>query len=156
MKVKLSSGLAYVIGLWKARRTREGIGIVGNSAMREIFIKCLLDEKIAPPDKIRLQGESVIFHHSAYREFFREFAREPHERLKHRNEKSAAYLAGLFDGCGGVRDGIPYFARMSPEDEMLIARLDFVYLREREKVIIAKRNAEEFMRFVNPFLKLLK
>lgn len=156
MKVKLSSGLAYVIGLWKARRTREGIGVVGNSAMREIFIKCLLDEKIAPPEKIRLQGESVIFHHSAYREFFREFASEPHERLKRRNEKSAAYLAGLFDGCGGVRDGIPYFARMSPEDEMLVARLDFVYLREREKVIIAKRNAEEFMRFVNPFLKLVK
>ena len=156
MKVKLSSGLAYIIGLWKARRTREGIGIVGNSHMQEIFIKCLLDEKIAAPEKIRLQGESVIFHHSAYREFFREFASEPHERMKSRNDKSAAYLAGLFDGCGGVKNGIPYFARMSPEDEMLVARLGFVYLRMREKVIIAKRDADEFMYFVKPYLKLVK
>ena len=153
MKVKLSAELAYTIGLWKARRTREGIGIVGNREIREIFIKCLLDQKLAEPNKIRLSENTVLFYHSAYREYFRKFASEPHDRFKHRNEKSAAYLAGLFDGCGGLREGIPYLVRLGSEDEMLISRLGFTHLRIREKVVIAKREAQEFMQFIKPYLK---
>ncbi len=153
MKIKLSAELAYLMGLWKSRRTREGIGIVGNNDLREIFIKCLLDQKLIEPNKIRLDGEAVLFYHSAYREYFRKFTRDSHEKLKRRNEKSAAYIAGLFDGCGGLMKGIPYFVKLKSEDEMLIARLGFTHLRIREKVIIAKRNAKEFMQFIKPHLK---
>jgi len=153
MKVKLSDKLAYLIGLWKARKTREGVGVVGNSLLREIFIKSVLETKVVGPQKLRLHGESVLFHHSAYREFFREFTRAPYERLKRRNELSAAYVAGLFDGCGGMREGIPYFAKIYAEDEMLLARLNFTYMRAKEKLIIAKSSAQEFMQFVKPYLK---
>jgi len=154
MKVKLTPELAYTIGLWKARRTREGIGIVGNPEIREIFIKCLLDQKLIEPSKIRLKDNSVLFYHSAYREYFRKFAREAHEKLKRRNEKSAAYLAGLFDGCGGLKQEIPYFTKLKSEDEMLIARLGFTYLRIQDKLVIAKVDALEFMTLIKPHLKL--
>ena len=60
MKIRLTPQLAYIIGLWKTRRTKEGIGIVGGRKIVEVFLKKIIDAKIAQPDKIQLREMEML------------------------------------------------------------------------------------------------
>jgi len=163
MKFKLSERLAYLAGVWKARASDEGVGIRGNSRMREIFLKLLLELKLARPEEIKwveIENERgyegrVYFYHTALREYLRELTNMPSDLMRKRNAISSAYTAGLFDAVGGVKNGVAYFARMSAEDEHMVARLGFNCIRVRGKLVIAKSQTKEFLDFVKPHLKFL-
>ena len=231
MKAKLTPKIAYLIGLWKARRTKEGIGIGGNQKICNIFIEHAIKAGVAQADKIQIrepepeekkeddrqegglkaevkteeledkteenkevpavaiekkeeitevvkknddtpataqeekkefQAEmrkprttKVFFYHSAYRAFFDDVVKNRLERFKYKNEFAAQYLAGMFDGCGGVgkKEEIAYFSSLDKTDEMILLRLNFRLKRMGKKVFVGKK---EFFSFAGGYLKYFK
>src|SRR3989338_9197372 len=145
MKFTLSPSRAYLLGLWKGRRTKEGIGVEGHAEVCEVFIKLCLDEKIAQADKIQLRDGEVpgakkcFFYNSALRAWLDGEMKKRDERFRFRNDFAAGYFAGAFDARGGfVPVGgkeIPYFFGDSV-DEMVLLRLGFRARRERGKVAV--------------------
>ena len=155
MKLHLTPDIAYLIGVWKGRRTIEGIGIREASAeMREEFVRQLLKQKIMTADKIRLEPDKVFFYHSAYRVFFQEVNEQELDRFGNRNDYSSAFLAGLFDSVGGfTRDGSSaYFESATRNDEMLLLRLNFKATKRGKRVFIL--NPAEFLSFIKPHRKV--
>ncbi len=164
MKYNLTPELAYVIGLWKSRRTSEGIGIHGSSEICELFLRECLRLKIAEPNKVRfiqpekearLEGK-VYFYHTALRAFFDDIVENELERFKYVNDYSASFVAGMFDGVGGMsHDGrFPYFEFGTREDEALILRLGFRVKREKKRIIALEK--EKFLAFLKPKLKFMR
>jgi len=156
MEIKLTPRLAYVIGLWKTRRTKEGIGIFGGEGIREVFLKGVLGLKLMEARKIQMHENKIFFYHSAYRAFFEGIVKDQCERFAYRNDYAANYLAGMFDGVGGFdkERGVAYLAVGSMHDEMLLWRLGFRAKKEGKRVMIGK--PEEFFEFVKPYLKYVK
>ncbi len=153
MKISLTPELSYLIGLWQARGSEEGVGICGNRRVCEIFLEEALKTGIAKPDKIQLKEDKIYFYHSAYRAFFEEVHKERLERFKYRNEFAAHYLAGVFDGCGGILEdgrGV-FFACGNKEDEMLLLRLGFKAKKVGRRIVVIGK--EEFLGFVSRYLK---
>jgi hypothetical protein len=231
MKIKLTPQLAYIIGLWKTRRTKEGIGILGGRKIVEVFLKKILDAKIAQPDKIQLRememlvdkedakaGEkwkaanaaagkaayakdaaenpadavdekkesknddadaaeggfagaeeeefededetgskkirretAAYFYNSAYRAYFDDVCKNAADIFKHKNEYAAQYLAGMFDGGGGVykADNMIYLSSGSTRDEMVLLRLGFRAKKIRSKIVVLK--PDELIAFIKPY-----
>ncbi len=212
MKINLTPELSYVIGLWKARRTSEGVGISGTDRICGIFLEQVIKLKLAEPNKIQLKeeenifveqkkenikeekggagkegilktakegvaevapeetgkkrvfapvvkgraGNKVFFYHSAYRAFFDKVLEDRLERFKYKNEFAAQYLAGVFDGVGGIgkTDGALFFEHGDREDEMLLLRLDFRVKKVGRRIIVIEK--EKFLEFVKPYLKFLR
>jgi hypothetical protein len=163
MKYNLTPELAYIIGLWKSRRTSEGIGIHGSTEICELFLRECLKLKIAAPDRVkftqadreaRMDGK-VYFYHTALRAFFDEIVDGELERFKYVNDYSANFIAGMFDGVGGMsHDGkYPYFEYGTKHDEAVLLRLGFRVKREKKRIIVLEK--EKFLRFVKPKLKFL-
>lgn len=174
MKIKLTPQLAYIIGLWKARRTKEGIGIEGNRGVCEVFLRECLAVGIAQPDKVKFiepKGErknigekrirpqredcKVYFYHSAYRAFFDDVIRRELELFRYKNEYSANFIAGIYDGNGGVGkgNGLHYFFG-SKADEMLLLRIGMRVKSEKKTIVFL--NGAEFEEFVKPMLKFAR
>lgn len=157
MKISLTPGLAYVIGLWRARKTSEGIGIEGNQRIRDIFLVQVLAQKIAEPDKIQLKEDKLFFYHSAYRAFFDDVVKNQLERFAYRNDYSASYLAGMMDGFAGIKDDkegkMIFFPKASASDEMLLLRLGFRAKRSGGKLMVI--SGDELLAFVKGKLKFL-
>ncbi|MEM2963003.1 MAG: hypothetical protein QXW70_02770 [Candidatus Anstonellales archaeon] len=152
MKFSLTPALSYLIGLWKARRTAEGIGISGNREICEIFASQAIKLGIAQPNKIQVKGKKVFFYHSAYRAFFDSILEERLKRFMHKNEFSANYLAGLFDGCGGFKNSIAiFFSKADLEDEMILLRLGFKVKRTGKHLVVL--DTKNFFEFVKGHLK---
>jgi hypothetical protein len=208
MKIRLTPQLAYIIGLWKTRRTKEGIGIAGGRKIVEVFLKKIIDAKIAQPDKIQIrevemlvdkEGEGsekwksanlasvrtvdgknanvatgnatdaigvenkpafakkirretdVYFYNSAYRAYFDEVCKNAADIFVHKNEYAAQYLAGMFDGCGGVHeaDGTIYLSSGSTRDEMVLLRLGFRAKKIRGKIVVLK--PDPLVAFIKPY-----
>ena len=150
MKIKVDAELAYLAGLWKTRRSEKGLGICGGSEILEIFIKLVLSKQMTTPEKILSEQDCVFFHHTAYKNFLEKFGADALETLTKRNEKAAAYLAGMFDGCGGVKGNAIFLARASLQDEILLERLGFRTLR-RGRVLYIKPAG--FIEFIASFIK---
>ena len=178
MKIKLTPQLAYIIGLWKARRTKEGIGIEGNRGICEVFLRECLSTGIAQPDKVKFiepkvdekmdfsQGRlvnvrreredcKVYFYHSAYRAFFDGVLKNELELFRYKNEYAASFIAGIYDGNGGVGKGnkLHYFFG-NRQDEMLLLRLGMRMKCEKKTVVFL--NGAEFDAFVKPSLKFAR
>lgn len=156
MKIKLTPRLAYLIGLWKARKTKEGIGVSGKIEIRDIFLREVLGMKLTEAKKVQVQENMIFFYHSAYRAFFQEVVKNQIERFKYKNEYAARYLAGMFDGFGGMsRDKKhAYFAEGTFQDEMLLLGLGFKVGRRGKKVIVGR--PKKFLAFIRPYLKYVK
>lgn len=154
MKIKLTPELSYIIGLWKSRRTPEGIGIIGNEDLTNVFALSLVKADITTPEKIQMRKDRVFFYHSKYRTFFQNVLRERLDIFKYKNDYSAAYFAGLFDARGGYNpDGkTVYIAKCDEQDEMILLRLGFKVKLIKNKLIIV--DTDEFLKFIKPFRKI--
>ena len=156
MKISLTPELAYLIGLWKARPSFQGLGVGGSEAAQQEFAERVLELKLAPPEKILSKENNTFFFHTALKNFFKKTVEEELNVFKKRSLKTAAFLAGWFDGCGGIEaeKKVPFFARASDEDELLLGRLNFKAIRVGSRVFIIR--PKEFFEFVYPHLRILK
>ena len=152
MKVKLSPELSYLIGFWRKRKTYEGLGIVGSVDVQEIFIKESLDRQLTTSDKMVKEEKKALFHHTTYKRFFLEIEKDQLERFKYLNEYAASYLAGLFDSVGEVDEkGRILIPKSNKQDEMLLIRLGFGALRQKDIMIVGKPIA--FLTFIKNYVK---
>lgn len=153
MKIKLSPELAYIIGFWRKRRTKEGIGVYGETQYLELFSKEVLDKKLTSSDKLLTDEDKVFFYHTSYRKYFQEIEEEQLERFKYMNEYAANYLAGIFDSAGEIDDkGFVYIRKANKQDEILLLRLGFITRKTKEGLIIGKPRA--FLTLVKNYVKL--
>ena len=157
MKFTMNPARAYLLGLWKGRRTKEGVGVEGHREVCEAFLKLCLDEKLCQPDKVKYEeGEmhKCYFYNSAVRAWLDSEMEKRQERLRFKNEFAANYFAGLFDGKGGWwDDGKEKFCYVIGDrtDEMILLRLDFRVKKERGKIAII---SQDFYGWIMPYLKL--
>jgi len=155
LKIKLSQELAYVIGLWRKRRSFEGLGIHGDQKLLEVFSKEVLAQKLTAPEKLLSDGKRVYFYHTAYKKFFNEVEKGQLERFKYLNEYAANYLAGLFDAVGEVdENGVVSLSKLNNEDELMLLRLGFKTKRKKEKCIVEKPLI--FLAFIKNYVRVFK
>ncbi|HIH23288.1 TPA: hypothetical protein HA238_06175 [Candidatus Micrarchaeota archaeon] len=153
MKIKLTPELSYIIGFWRKRRTKEGIGVYGDSSFCEIFSKEILERGLTTSDKLLANADSVYFYHTAYRKFFQDVEDEQLERFKYLNEYAASYLAGMFDSAGGIDvKGFVYIDRPRKQDEMILIRLGFGARVRDGRLVVEKPRA--FLAFVKNYVKV--
>jgi hypothetical protein len=150
MKIKLDSQLAYIIGLWKARRTSAGLGIIGGDEIQGIFVEKSTKRLEIPPTNFKFEKGGAFFFHSAYRKYFQETEKEELGIFRKKNELSASFLAGYFDGKGGIEEDRIYFARADERDRTLIERIGFKTVFRRGRLYIIK--PIDFIIFILPFI----
>ncbi len=155
MKPRLTPELAYVIGLWKTRRTKEGIGVKGSKELLSSFVKGVLEAGLTTPDKLLTDKNKVYFYHSKYRKFFQDVLKREKEVFRYKNDYSAAFLAGLFDARGGFsRDGkTVYIANADVMDELVVLNAGFKGKLIKDKLIIVDRDS--FIKFIGRYAKML-
>lgn len=157
MKIKLTPELSYIIGLWKERRTKEGIGVYGGEELLSLFAKVILEGGLSESNKLLTGGEeegtgSLYFYNTSYRKFFQKVIGEELERYKYRNEYSASFLAGLFDAVGGITaEGKVYLSRCTQKDEMVLYRIGFNPIRRNGALYFSR--PMKFLLYVKPFSK---
>jgi hypothetical protein len=157
MKFTMSPARAYLLGLWKGRRTKEGVGVEGHREVCETFLKLCLDEELCQPDKVKYEEGEVhkcYFYKSAVRAWLDSEMKKREERLRFRNEFAASYFAGLFDGKGGWWEtGKEKFCYVIGDrtDEILLLRLNFRVKKERGKIAII---SQDFYPWIKQYLKL--
>ncbi len=156
MKIKLDPELSYIIGFWRKRKTREGIGIYGEDLDIALFSKEILDKKIIPPEKLLTDENRVYFYHTAYRKFFKDIEFEQCERFKYLNDYAASYLAGMFDSVGAFdsKSGIIYFEKAGKNDDILLMNLGFGGKWKEKKLIIGRPLV--FLKFIKNYVKKYK
>ncbi|MEM4633815.1 MAG: hypothetical protein QW275_01540 [Candidatus Anstonellaceae archaeon] len=158
MKFKMNPNRAYLLGLWKSRKTKSGVGVEGRRELVEVFAKTCLDEKLALPNKMQYKEgalHSCFFYNSALKAWLQEELGKREERLRYKNEFSANYFAGLFDARGGWQESslgmkIP-FVIADKVDEIVLLRLGFRV--KRQKGVLAMLSPD-FYSFIEPYLKL--
>ncbi|MCX8175438.1 MAG: hypothetical protein N3E51_04495 [Candidatus Micrarchaeota archaeon] len=157
MKFQMNPARAYLLGLWKGRRTKEGVGVEGRRELCEVFLKACLDEKLAQPDKVKFEqgkGSKCYFYNSAVRAWLEDELSRRDERLRYRNDYAASYFAGLFDSKGGFfelnGERFCYFVG-DRTDELVLLRLGFRVKNERGKIAVISR---DFYGWISPHLRL--
>lgn len=154
MKVKLTPQLAYVIGMWSVRPSRIGIGVHGLPHVCEYFIKGVLEASLMPSSKILLSGKNAYFYHSGYKRFFVEVDKDLENRFRHKNQYSAAFVAGIFDATGKLEEEIPRLYGLKLDKQLLIERLGFRLVR-KDKFHIPTP-PREFIDFIKPYSQALQ
>jgi hypothetical protein len=158
MKFTMSPSRAYLLGAWKSRRTKEGVGVEGNSALCESFLKLCLDERLCRPDKVKFEegkaAAKVYFYNSALRSWLQEEEKKREFRLRFKNEFAASYFAGVFDARGGTMEvkGKEYcYFLGDATDELVLLRLGFRAKREGSKIAVL---SDDFYGWLHPHLRL--
>lgn len=152
-KYRLTPQLAYVIGLWKARKTGQGIGVSGKCS--EVFVEEAIKQRLTKPNKMIVREACAYFYHSKLRDFFEEVEKDGIEIFKEKNEKSANFLAGFFDGSGEIRNGFPIFHRLDLKTSFIIERLGFRIKKIRQEGKSNIYAQKDFLIFVKPYLKII-
>ena len=150
--MKLTKELAYMIGFWKMRSTREGIGVVGGPETRQKFVLEILKLKLTTPEKFFLDENFVLFHHIKYRRFFLDVAKNQDELFARKNKLTVAYVRGMYDSRGKFEKKLLTIENTTFQDQMLIERLGFY--TERKGGILRIRNPEEFLKFLEKYSNL--
>ncbi|MEM2138069.1 MAG: hypothetical protein QW568_03195 [Candidatus Anstonellaceae archaeon] len=158
MKFIMSPSRAYLLGLWKGRRTKEGVGVEGHREVCETFLKLCLDEKLCQPDKVKYEEDAIdkcYFYNTALRAWLDSEMEKRDERLKYKNEFAANYFAGVFDAKGGWGDAVtgqkmPYIVG-DRVDEVVLLRLGFRVKKERGRIAII---SGDFYPWIKPYLRL--
>jgi len=140
--MKLTKELAELIGFWKLRRTRSGVGVIGNTQVQEKFVKMVLDLKLVPSDKIVTSPHAVWFSHIKIKNFFEKVAKNQAEIFAKRNPISAAYLRGMYESRGEKN----FITNLAFQDQLLIERLGFITKKIESKVYI--HDFDKFMEFI--------
>lgn len=157
MKITTNPSRAYLLGLWKGRRTKEGVGVEGHREVCEAFLKLCLDEKLCLPSKVKFEEGAITkcyFYNSAVRSWLDKEMGKREERLRFKNGFAANYFAGVFDAKGGTwDDGKEKFCYIIGDsvDEIVLLRLGFRVKKERGKIAIISR---DFYGWIQPYLKL--
>ncbi|MBU0532845.1 hypothetical protein KKB44_05120 [Candidatus Micrarchaeota archaeon] len=155
MKIKLTPELSYMIGLWRKIRSSEGLGVIGNKDLLEIFSLESLKNELSSSDKFVSEEEKIYFYHTAYRKFFQQIEKEQLQRFKYLNEYAANYLAGLFDAVGYVDEkGIVSLEKTNRQDEMMLLRLGFGTRKRGDRLILERPLI--FLAFIKDYVKLTK
>ncbi len=152
MKIPLTPHIAYIIGLWKHRRTKEGIGVEGSREACQVFASELVANGMAKPEEIRVEEGKVFTYHSAYRAFFDEVLKDEGGRFRYKNDFSANFFAGMFDSVGGEKEGKTYFAFADNADEMALLRLNWRAIRTGKTLWVGP--SDEFKAWMQPFRKI--
>ncbi|MCX8198338.1 MAG: hypothetical protein N3F07_04085 [Candidatus Micrarchaeota archaeon] len=159
MKFRMNPQRAYLLGLWKSRKTSQGVGVCGRQELAEAFVKVCLDEKLAEPDKMQYQEDSsglrCFFYNTSLRSFLQKELENREDRLRYKNSFSACYFAGVFDAKGGWQESalgvkIPFLV-CDRVDEIILLRLGFRAKREGQKLAVL---SEDFYDWIAPYLKL--
>jgi hypothetical protein len=146
MRIKLTHDLSYLMGAWKFRRSREGIGVYGSHAFRSAFVAVALKTGFASPNRMQPKIDRVYFYNTALRAFMQKTIGRAEEAFCHQNEFASSYFAGLFDAVGYVQDGQAELGRMDRRDEMALLRLGYrVVVREGVAYIAP---SGQFLRFI--------
>ncbi len=153
MKIKFSPGLAYVLGVWCGRGTKEGVGVEGQDELRSAFLTSCFSLGYASPDKVQIRERSVHFYHSALKAGLQKLKSERVEKLRYRNDYSSSYFAGLFDAVGGFDSGKPVFAFSDKMDEIVLLRLGFRVKKAGRKLIVI--SDRELLSFIKGKLKVM-
>ena len=140
--MKLTKGIAELIGFWKLRPTRAGIGIIGNFDLQEKFVKLVLDSKLVPANKIVSSPHAVWFSHIKIKNFFEKTANEQGEIFNKPNPISKAYLRGMYESRGEGQT----ISNISFSDQLLIERLGFTTKKSGKTIYI--RDIEKFKEFI--------
>ncbi len=168
MKLKLTPPLSYFIGLWKEKRTKEGIGVYGDEELLTLFAKVALENELTEPNKLLTSQDeaaekteeepemgSIYFYNSAHRKFFQGVINDELERFKYKNEYSASFFAGIFDATGGIsKDGKVYLSKCTQKDEMVLYRIGFNPIKRRGTLYFTK--PLKFLAYILPFTKKYK
>lgn len=153
MKIKLTPELSYIIGLWRKMRCSEGIGVVGNKDVLEVFMTEVITKELTSPEKLLSGDEKVYFYHTAYRKFFQQVENEELDRFKYINEYAANYLAGMFDASGEIDDrGVVSLTKSTRQDEMMLLRLGFMTRRRGDRLVIERPLV--FLAFIKNYVKI--
>ena len=145
--MRLTPEIAYVFGIWKAFRSREGVGVCAPLDVEAVFIKEALRLGLTESNKILRRGACTFFYHSKLKRFFHRLYVERPRRFKYRNAYSANYFAGLFDATGEMT---PLRFRGDEKDEICLSLLGFAAGRRGAWIY----PAAAFLIFISPFLKL--
>jgi hypothetical protein len=140
--MKLTKELAELIGFWKLRRTRKGVGVIGNTQVQEKFVKMVLDLKLVSPEKIVTGPHAVWFSHIKIKNFFEKVAKNQAEIFAKPNPISAAYLRGMYESRGEKN----FITNLAFQDQLLIERLGFTTKKIESKVYI--HDFDKFMEFI--------
>lgn len=148
MKVKLTPALAYLFGLMKYRKARNGIGVKGGGALQAAFSSQVLRNKMVPPEKILVRGNEILFFHSAYKKFFDGLLDKETDCFRHQNEYAAAFLAGLFDSVGFFyeKEDVPAFARFDKKDWAVLEQLGYRTMKKDGALLVGP--GEQFLKFI--------
>ena len=147
--MKLNKELAYLIGFWKVRSTREGIGIIGGEEVQSKFIAELLKNKLTTPERILLKENIAMFHHIKIRNELLDVVRNQNDIFARKNKLTAAYIKGMYDSQGSFENGILLINNTTFQDQMLIERLGFY--TQRKKGILRIKNPEKFFMFIKKY-----
>lgn len=142
--MKLTKEIAELIGFWKMRRTRKGVGVIGNVSIQEKFVKKVIDLKLVPPEKIVADEKAAWFSHIKIKNFFEKTVKKEAEIFDRKNNISAAYLRGMYESTG---EG-PVIKKATFQDQLLIERLGFTTKKKGDAILI--RDFESFKNFIYP------
>jgi hypothetical protein len=156
MKIKLEPSIAYLVGLWKARKIPIGLGIgtEGDEVLSVLFAQKCAEKLNIPQSNFKFERGGVFFFHSAYRKYFQDVEEEALYLFRKKNETAASFLAGYFDGAGIIEKDRICFARARDTDQALIERLGFKTVFRSGRLYIVK--PMEFIIFVLPFISHLE
>ena len=147
--MKLNKELAYLIGFWKVRSTKKGIGIIGGEEVQHKFVAELLKNKLTTPERILLKENIAMFHHIKIRNELLDVVRNQNDIFARKNKLTAAYIKGMYDSYGSFENGILLINNTTFQDQMLIERLGFY--TQRKKRILRIKNPEKFFMFIKKY-----
>ena len=147
--MKLTNELAYLIGFWKMRSTREGIGVAGGSEVQQKFISEVLKLKFTTPERILIKENTALFHHIKFKNFFLKVVKNQNELFARKNKLTSAYVKGIYDSAGSYEKGILIITRTTFQDQMMIERLGFY--TERKKGELWIKNPDPFFGFLKKY-----
>ena len=147
MKMKLSNELAWLIGFWKMRKAKKGIGVFGDEDVQQRFVKEVLRMKIVPPDKIIASGNEVWFRHVKLENFFKRTVLQQTDIFNRPNKLTVSFLKGMYESAG--KDNVIRNATF--QDSMMIERLGFYTRYKGKNVVISATKIDDFLSFLKRF-----
>ncbi|HII53526.1 hypothetical protein COT30_01150 [Candidatus Micrarchaeota archaeon CG08_land_8_20_14_0_20_49_17] len=153
MKTKLTPEIAYLVGLWKHRKSKEGLGITGGLKLAEVFMAEAVRQGLLDANRIMATGRESYFYHTAYYSLFEKTVEEQLVRFAIKNEYSSNFIAGLFDSTGLLDGKTPVIEHADRADDLMLLRLGFRSELRAGRLRVVK-GAQKFMEFIKPNLKL--
>ncbi|NPA22131.1 MAG: hypothetical protein GXN92_00940 [Candidatus Micrarchaeota archaeon] len=147
MKKKFTPEIAYILGMWHAKKLPDGVGIYGDKG--EFFLE-LVDKYLHPVEKRTLfKGKFPVFYHNRVENYLKRLEKDRIHRLKYHNDYSAAYFAGMFE-AGGSQVENTVLLQGDKIDELLLTHLGFFPFRKEGFII--PRKSQAFLRYIQDWL----